>query len=145
MPAAAATVPAMPRKPRPGPAKGAPNAGRPKRPGQVVVQVRASEQAFAAFDDACEQLFHACRTDVMRWWIEDAAAGRVVLTGVAANLGADAVVLKLTMPGEVAALLRQAAEVGHCTSSDVIREALVVVPKGGFVPEHLRRLVGARP
>ena len=132
-----------PRKP--GPAKGAANAGRPPRTGQVAVQLRASARAIETFDDACERLYKACRPDVLRWWIEDAAAGRVVLTGVAANLGADAVVLKLTMPGEVAALLRQAAEVGHCTSSDVIREALVVVPKGGFVPEHLRRLVGARP
>ena len=67
----------MPRKPRPGPAKGAPNAGRPTRPGQEAVQLRASARAIETFDEACERLYKACRPDVLRWWIEDAAAGRV--------------------------------------------------------------------
>ena len=81
MPTHADTVRAMPaRRPRkPGPKKGAANAGRPERPGQAVLQLRASAAAVAAFDTACEDVYHACRSDVLRWLLEDLAAGLVRL------------------------------------------------------------------
>jgi len=114
--------------------------GRPPRPDQVVVQVRASAQALAAFDDACETIYRACRADVLRWWIEAVAADRVPLE-VADPVLEDEVRLTLRLPAPLAAQLARAAAGRAVDASAIIRAGLEAVPRGGFVPDHLRQLL----
>ncbi len=130
------------RRPRkPGPKKGAANAGRPERPGQAVLQIRASSFAVAAFDAACEDVYHACRSDVLRWLLEDLAAGYVALPTLPATPLADEMRLTLRLPERVAAHARAVAAAAQVDVSAVVRGAMALGFAGTFVPQHLAQLV----
>lgn len=132
------------RKPKPGPKKGAANAGRPERPGQAVLQLRASSSAVAAFDAACEDVYHACRSDVLRWLLEDLAAGHAQLPVLPAGALADEMRLTLRLPEHVAAHARDVAAAAQVDVSAVVRGAMALGCAGGFVPQHLVQLAARR-
>lgn len=146
MPTHADTVRTMPaRRPRkPGPKKGAANAGRPERPGQVVLQLRASAAAVAAFDAACEDVYRACRSDVLRWLLEDLASGHVALPVLPTTTLDDEMRLTLRLPEHVAAHAREVAAAAQVDVSAVVRGAMALGCAGTFVPHHLAQLVARR-